>query len=174
MAGCPRVEDERPGALRLLDAADRRAAVVAPLRVGARGEHESDRGAVARGNGAVQPSPRNALQRLEQVALQPRQDRLRLRIPETAVELEHLRAVVGQHEARVEHAGERSAAVRELRQHGPVNRIDELFNLSVAEPRDRRVGAHPAGVRAAVAVADALEVLRRRERNRLASVGEDE
>src|SRR5438874_5561712 len=47
VAGCPRVEDERPGALRLLDAADRRAAVVAPLRVGTRGEHDRYRRAFA-------------------------------------------------------------------------------------------------------------------------------
>ena len=41
-------------------------------------------------------------------------------------------------------------------------------------PGDRRVGAHPAGVRAGVAVADPLVVAGRSERDRAAAVGERE
>ena len=43
-------------------------------------------------------------ERAEQVAFDPRQDRLRLRVAEAAVELEHARAVVGEHQPGVEQA----------------------------------------------------------------------
>src|SRR6266487_5229433 len=68
----------------------------------------------------------------------------------------------------------RRAAPRELGQHRPVNRLDELLDLRLADAGDRRVGAHPARVRPGVALADPLEVLRRRERRRLASVAQHE
>ena len=44
----------------------------------------------------------------------------------------------------------------------------------LGEPRQRRVGAHAAGVRAGVAVAEALVVLRGRERQHVGAVGEQE
>ena len=69
-------------------------------------------------------------ERLEEVALEARQDRLRLRVAETAVELEHARSVLGEHQAGVEEAGERRAALRELCEHGTVDRVDELVDLS--------------------------------------------
>ena len=58
------------------------------------------------------------LEQLEQIRPQPRQDRLRLGIAEADVELEHLRAVGGQHQPGVEDAVERHAAPGELVEHG--------------------------------------------------------
>ena len=56
-------------------------------------------------------------------------ERLRLRVAEAAVELEHPRAVGGQHQAGEEHADERRAARGELVEHGLVDRLDELLDV---------------------------------------------
>jgi hypothetical protein len=55
-----------------------------------------------------------------------------------------------------------------------VNRLEQLLDLRLTEPRHGRVRAHAAGIRAGVAVADALEVLRRGERERPRAVGDRE
>ncbi len=58
---------------------------------------------------------------------------------------------------------ERRAAPRELAQHGQVDGLEDLLRLGVGDVGQRRERAHPAGVRAGVAVADALVVARRGE-----------
>jgi hypothetical protein len=55
-----------------------------------------------------------------------------------------------------------------------VNRFEQLLDLRLADAGHRRVGAHAAGVRAGVVVADALEVLGGREADRARTVGERE
>ena len=95
-------------------------------------------------------------------------------IAEAAVELEHLRAVRRQHQPREEHADERRAAPRQLFDDRPVDLLDELGDLVGAHSRNRREGAHAAGVRACVPVPDPLEVLRRRKRHDTTPVGEGE
>ena len=101
-------------------------------------------------------------------------ERLRLRIAEARVELEHLRPRLRQHQPSEEHADERRPAAGELLDHGPVDLLDELRHLRLSEPGDGREGAHPAGVRPGVPVADPLEVLRRGERHDALSVAEGE
>ncbi len=66
------------------------------------------------------------------------------------------------------------AAGGELGEHGAAGEIDELLDLVGAEAGNRRERAHAAGVRAAVAVVGALEVLRDRERARRDAVAERE
>ena len=56
----------------------------------------------------------------------------------------------------------------------PVDRVGDLVDALGVEPRHRRVAAHAAGVRALVAVADPLVVLRRREREDVLAVAERE
>src|SRR3954447_16881197 len=81
-----RVEHERPAGLRLLDPEDRRA-VVPSLGIGARGEHDRDRGAVAHRE-RRELAARRVVAGGQQVAVQERQDHLGLRVAEPAVELE--------------------------------------------------------------------------------------
>ena len=107
--------------------------------------------------------PWRACQRqLGQVAVEQRQDRLCLGVTEAAVELEQLRAVLGEHEAGVQHADVRGALGGEVIDHG----LDELRGqrVGVVPGGCRRVRAHAAGVRAGVAVEDALVVLGDRQR----------
>src|SRR6266542_5433729 len=152
------VEDERSGSFRFSDSFDRGAGV-ASLRIVAAGEHDRDRRTLADLRGACELAGGGAPESAEQIALEPRQNRLRLRIAETAVELEYPRAVLGQHQPGVEQSGEGRPA---------------LLDLRLAESRDRGVGAHAAGVRTRVPVADTLEILCRGECDRAVAVGQRE
>ena len=69
---------------------------------------------------------------------------------------------------------ERRAAARQLVEHGLVDLGAHALEERVVDLGDRRVGAHPAGVRARVAVADPLEVARRGQRQRALAVAERE
>ena len=60
---------------------------------------------------------------------------------------------------------ERRAAPRELAQHGQVDGLEDLLRLGVGDVGQRRERAHPAGVRAGVAVADPLVVAGGRKRD---------
>ncbi len=106
--------------------------------------------------------------------LEPRQQRLGLRIAEAAVELEHARPVRGQHQPGEERADEGRPPPLELGEHRPADRLHEPGHLVVGEPRHRRVRAHAAGVRALVAVVDPLVVLGGGQAERRASVAERE
>ena len=97
-----------------------------------------------------------AKERIEQTALDAGEDRLRLGIAEAAVELDHVRAVLGEHEPGVEAAGERRPAARELAQDGAVDRLEDL--VDGRRVGNRRERSHAAGVRAGVPVADRLVV----------------
>ena len=137
------MEDERAELLGLLDALDRRPRVV-PLRILAGRDHDSHCG-VRRGL-EVDPHKvalRRAGECTEQVAFEPREERLRLRVAEPAVELQHLRPVRGEHQPREKDAPERSAAAGELLEHGRVDPVDELGDLVDAETRDGREGPMP-------------------------------
>ena len=72
----------------------------------------------------------------------------------------------GQHQPGIQHAAERRAAPRHLGE----RRTDDAVHRGVlqrrGERRRRRVGAHAAGVRTGLALADALVVLRGAERQR--------
>ena len=107
------------------------------------------------------------LDQVEQVGLQAHHHRLRFRIAEAHVELDHLRRAGGvDHQPGVEEAGERHA----VGDHAAHGRLDHLAHHARVhfgrDHRRRRIRAHAAGVRAGVAVADALVVLRGRHRQR--------
>ena len=122
--------------------------------------------------GAAELAVRRGRAVLEQVAVQPRQHGLRLRVAEAAVELEHLDAGLRHDQAGVEHAAVGDAAPAERRD----DRLHHVLHGGVdgllLEPRDRAVAAHAAGVGPLVAGEDALVVLRRRERHRRRAVAE--
>ena len=164
------MEDERAGGLRLGDPGDRRARVVAAGRIVGPGEHDGHGCIRSLRRPSVAFPPAGRSERLEQVALEPGHEHLRLGIAEPRVELEHARAVVGEHQPREQAADERRAAPGELVDHRLVDLLDE--RVRVGEPAHGRVRAHAAGVRPEIAVARALEVLRRTERERARAVAE--
>ena len=68
--------------------------------------------------------------------------------PNRALHSSRTGPVRGEHQASVERATERGAAAGQLGQDRPVEALEQLVGL-VGEVRQRAVGAHPAGVRAA-------------------------
>src|SRR6266542_609316 len=79
------------------------------------------------------------------------------------VELEDAQPPRREHEPRVERAAEGAAAPRELPQGRQEHALLHLARHLGRHVRRGREGAHAAGVRSLIAVADALVVLRRRE-----------
>ena len=152
------------GRLRALEAPpdDRR------LRIVFRGDDHADGGAIDRAQrslhqGAV--ADRGAEQCRGELAVEQRQENLRLGVAEAGVELEDHRAFVGEHQAGVQHAAIRGPVAR----HPPRDRLEDLGDCALervaAEPRHRGEGAHAAGVRPGVPDAEPLVVARRRQRH---------
>ena len=107
------------------------------------------------------------------VGLEQRQDHLGLGVTEAHVVLDHLRSVLGQHEAGVEHAPVVDAAPAQLldeREHGRVEQAVDRGGIEM----HRCVGAHAPGVRPGVVVAHPFEVLGRDERHHPRAVAEHE
>ena len=88
----------------------------------------------------------HASRTLGQVRSQPRDHDLRLGVAEPAVVLEDLRALGGEHQARIEEPGYATPSSARARRPCAHDRPDPRF-VRWLEPRQRRVGAHPAGVR---------------------------
>ena len=110
-------------------------------------------------------------QHIEQVALEPHHDRLRLGVAHSAIELDGSRLAARiDHQAGVEKAGKQNAVLR----HAGDGRVNDFVHHSGVHVRrhDRRgrVSAHAAGVRAFVVVEQALVILARRERYHVLAV----
>ena len=159
-----RVEDERAGCLRVGDPVDRRARVAA-LRVVARRRARRSR----------RRSPTTASVDAGEIAGRRRRASASSRSPSSRGRSD---CVSGSPKRQLNSStrGPSSVSIspakstptngvpppRELVEHRAVHELDELVDLVGVETRHRRVRAHAAGVRALVAVADALVVLRRR------------
>ncbi len=92
--------------------------------------------------------------------------------PKRALHSSRIGPVGGQHEPGVQRATERGPASGQLGQDRPVDRLEQGHGLVVGQVRDRAVGAHPAGIRAGVAVAEPLVVARDGQGDRLATVAQ--
>ena len=143
----------------------------------ARAGHHHAHGGVAREGRGPHSAQRAGGHRHEQlggVARQQREHHLGLGIAEADVVLNHLGPLVTQHQAGVEHA----AVVDAPPVQGGEQRLHrgghDVVHLGRPDVGHRGVGAHAAGVRTAVAVADALEVLGRQQGHRGRAVVEDE
>jgi len=113
-------------------------------------------------------------QRREDVGAQARQQRLALGVAQARVELDQLYPIRRVHQPREQDATERRAPPRHLGQRRTDDAgQDRRFKLG-RHAGPGRDGAHPAGVRAGVAVAHALVVPGRAERDRVRAVAERE
>ena len=142
-------------AARRLDALDG-AAANRVVGVALGGDHHAQRCAVAQPERSVEAATvpgGDAEQGLGQVAVEQRQQDLRLGVAEAGVELEDHRSGIGQHQPGVQHAAVRGPVAR----HAPGDRLEDgsVASSSWRRPNHghRRIGAHAAGVRAGVAVA---------------------
>ena len=167
------VEHERVGRYRV-ESVDQRAGG-GRRRVAGCGEDDGDGALLVPGDGHIAERAVHAGESdVDQVGVEKRQQHLRLGVAEAAVELQQARAGGGEHEPGVEHAAIRASlgghGIDRRLEHGAHELVDELWRAA----RSRRVGAHAAGVRAAVALAQALVVLGRRHRHQGAPVAERE
>jgi len=168
----PRVKHQRPG-LHVARHDDRRAELRL-VRIARGREHCGDgrsRGVERRALGS--PTSRRDLHQVPRQPGKGREQRLRLRIPEPAVELEHVRrAVARQHQPGVQHSAVARPAPREF----PQGRLEHLatYPLEQGRRRDahRAVRSHAAGVRPRVSRTQPLVVLRRRQHDDTLTVGE--
>ena len=115
------------------------------------------------------------LDQRQQIALQPHQDRLRLRIAQAAVELERLELTrAGDHQTGIQETGVGLA----FGLHAPHHRLDHFAHgLGVQRRRQhrrRRVCAHAAGIGPAIGVEQALVILAGGERQHVAAVDHDD
>ena len=100
----------------------------------------------------------------------PHHQHLAFGIAEAGIILDQLRPLGGQHQAGIEHAEIRAClASASARTVGSTISSIARRSSSGVQHRRRAVGAHAAGIGAGVAVADALVVLRRAERERRSS-----
>src|SRR5207253_2632234 len=155
----PGVKDQRACCFGALDPLDRGADVDA-ARVVLGGEHDGYRRVLRSSEvGTQKASCCRGRHRPEQVALEQREQRLRLGIAEAAVELQHLWPIVRKHESGVEHADEWRAPYGELVEDWTMDRVEEPLDLGQPETSDRRVRPHAAGVGTCVALLGPLEIL---------------
>ena len=101
----------------------------------------------------VQPVVHDGFEQVEQVGLEPHEQRLRFRVAEAGVELQHARPLIGQHDARRRARRGTGTGPRFMAWTIGTNTVSSSFGdqLRRAE-RGRAVRAHAAGVRALVAV----------------------
>ena len=155
----------------VLDAADDLALLVGAGVAGG-GQHDRDGPVVAPADvlgveGAVVAGEED----VDEVGLHARQHDLGLGVAEAGVELEDLRAVLGEHEAAVEAAGVGDALGGELGDDALLD-VDHGLELLVGDHGHRAVDAHAARVGAEVAVEGALVVLRGGQGHKGLAVGE--
>ena len=131
------------------------------VRIVGSSEDDAERDAtIPFGLDLVERAGDGVLQQVDEVRLQPHHDRLRFRVAHAAVEFERFdSAILADHQPGVEEAGVGDAVAF----HAAYGRQDDLahgFGVDFrSHHRSRRIGAHAAGVRAGVAVTDALVVL---------------
>jgi hypothetical protein len=167
------MEDEALG-FRLVDALDRCSRVPVLGIAPARQDHGDRRLVGDFGAGRADISRGRCRECLQEVTFDPRQDRLCLGVAEAAIELEHLRPLLRQHQPGVQESYERDAASRKLGEHRKMHGREQVVGVLGTQLGHRRVGPHPARIRAGVALPDALVIARRCQCDRIAAVGHRE
>ena len=170
-----RVKDERAWNLRCGVHAGDDLSALRRFRISARREHDADVRLVLEPRGPRrQRAGRRGSQQPRQIFVQHRQHDLRFGIAEPDVELHDLRTVGRQHQADVQKAAERVSLVLHAMKHGHHDLVEHAAFDVGRQQRARRERAHPAGVRSAIVVEDALVILRGRQRHARRAVGEHE
>ena len=135
-------------------------------------EHHAERAApVPFCLGALERTGERVLDELEQVGLQAHEDGLALRVSQPAVEFQRARvAGAVDHQPGVEKSDVGMAFLR----HALYRRLDDFAHHARVDlgrdDRCRRIGAHAAGVRTLVAIAQPLVILARGERQHVRAV----
>ncbi len=109
-----------------------------------------------------------------EIFIEHRQHHLRLGIAKPHVELDDPRSLLREHEPDVEEPSIRMSLAPHAFEDRPHDRVDHAPLHVGRDQRARRKGTHPAGIRPAVVVEDALVILRGLQRHERRAVGEHE
>ncbi len=119
-----------------------------------------------------QPSGYTSQHDLDQIAGQQREKHLRLGIAKPRIELQHPRALRGQHQPRIQHANKRAAQLCQRVDRRLHHRRRQLRAELRPDGSHRRIRAHAARIRPSVAVQQPFMVLRREHRHHPATIRE--
>ena len=160
--------------LRLRQAGDRGVLLVG-ARITLRGDDDGQsRLLTPFGAHLIERARSGGVQQGQKIAFQPHHQDLAFRIAEADIVFDQFRPPGGDHQAGEEYAAEGMAALS----HAAHRRLDDLLHRALDQSRrhhrGRRIGAHTAGVRTGIAVADTLVVLGRCQRQRRPAVAEAE
>ncbi len=145
-------------------------------RITLRRQHHAQRRArIPVGLDLIQPAIERRLDQVHQVRAQTHHDRLRFRITQAAIELQHpRRAVDVDHEPGVQKTGV-GRAVGGQGRNGGLDHLRHDAGVDVRrDHRRRRIRAHAAGVGAQIAVVACLVVLRGGQRQDVTAVDHDD
>ena len=140
-----------------------------------RGQHDRDSRCVTPPNvGSFKRPAGTCLGNVEEVRIEQGQQYLRLGVAETAVEFEKARSIRREHHTGVQHAGERAAFRRHLRD-GLLQDREVQFGSQLRRAHGRwRIRAHTARVGTGIANICALMILRRRHGDGVDAIAERE
>src|SRR6266478_2565031 len=122
----------------------------------------------------VKASGSHIAQNFSQVKVNPRQNRLRLRIPQPAIEFQDTGTGLGQHQANIKEPLVRDSVSRQPFEGWLDDSRAQGFAKSIRQQFIGRVRPHTARIRALVPVEDALMVARRYERRITPSISEND
>ena len=145
------------------------------VRIAFRRQHDRQRGLRGERREAVPECAFGAGEKQrQQVAVEPRQQDLRLRIAESHIELDCRRAVGTDHQPDEQDPAKR----RPPRAHAAQDRVHDLSHYTgghgLVDDRRRRIGAHAAGIGTAIAIEGSLVVLGGAEKDRPLAVAQRE
>src|SRR5680860_957728 len=98
---------------------------------------------------------------IQNIGLQTRNQRLRFRIPEAAVELQNIRTMFSQHEAGIKHTAVMKTPSLQLVHGGADDGLHNPIIHLTTHTGDRRIGTHPPGIRSLATVKYGFVVLSR-------------
>jgi len=146
------------------------------IRIALSCHHHPERDAGIPANlGTLQSVVERRFAKIDQVAVQPHQNRLGLGIAEAAVEFEHVGSTVCRdHEPGVQKSGVGSTVCREASERRPDHLGHDALMQCRCDQRGGRIGAHAARIGAKVAVEPSLVILGRGKRNDLEAACHDD
>ena len=155
------------GGLRRVDPADRLAGIVSARIPGRRQHHAHARPAAPFQFHARQLAAGRRHQHRHEIGRHTVHQRLRLRIAQAHVELQHLRSRRRHHQSRVQETSESHRFHRRID-----DAVQNLSGLRLGENRPIAIRSHAAGVRTGVAIEDGLVILSGRQRHNVSPVAQ--
>ena len=123
---------------------------------------------------ACEPAFDRRLEQINEIAVEPWHQHFAFGIAKTDIVFDQFRSGIRNHQSGEQNAFERRAALFHRLDGGQDDLIHDALFHRRRHHRRGRISAHAAGVRACIAIADALVILRRCERHGAVTIAQDE